>query len=284
MRYGRILTPIAASQVETPQAGVNEFLDPDTYELKGKFPDGSVRSLSGSGGGAQFQSQAVNTGTADDLEVAITGVVAYTEGDVYYLYVTEDNTAAMTLDINGLGAKDIKFLGDMDLSVPAGAVKANTVNAFIYHTGRFEWIGMVDTDKVAIEATITAADAFAFAGAVATATMKLLTLPAKSNLNLMVVVPTVDVSGGAITAATVTGTNVESSLNLFGGAVDTFTGAVAGGDGGLCNGLQTNGVIPSFRAGTVQVYQLAWTLTGDTWDNAAAGAINVQAHWTYVPW
>lgn len=285
MRYGRLLTPIAASLVETPQVGVNEFLDATTLLLSGKFPDGSVKPLT-PGTGGPLASQAVNTGTADVLAFTIAGVVAYAEGDFYFLYITEENTGPVTMDINGLGAQDVKFLGNLNQDVPPGAAvggfTANTVNAFIYTNGRFEWIGMVQNNEVVLEATISFVDAQGLAGGGASAAMNFLNLPAKANLNLNLVRATVDTSGGASTAAAITAINVESAVDLFGAVVDTFTGAVAAGNGGLNNGIETSGALPNQTG--VQVYRYTWLITTDIWDNIVAGTIEVQAHWSMIPW
>ncbi len=284
MRYGRLLTPIAAAQVEIPEIGVNEFLDADTLLLSGKFPDGSVKPLA-TGAGGPLASQAVNTSSDENnLEFAVTGVVGYVEGDFYFLYITDANTAAVTIDINGLGAQDVKFLGNLNQDVPPGAIGGfvpNTVNAFVYTNARFEWLGEVQGDKVVLKGTIGFADAQGVAGGGASAVMNIINLPAQANLNLNLVRATIDTSGGASTKAEITAINVESAVDLFGAVVDTFTGAVAAGKGGLNNGIEFSGALPNQTG--IQVYRYTWLITTDIWDNIVAGTIEVHAHWTMIP-
>jgi len=282
MRYGRILNPIAASLVDTPQTGITEFVDAATMLLSGKFPDGSVRPLI-PGTTGPFLPVAVNEGDANDLVFTVAGVVAYTQGDTYSFYLTEDNTLGnMTININGLGAQAVKFLGNADLDIPVGAMKGANAHYFIYNNGRFEWLGVVMGNQVMLEAAIGFAD---IQGIGVTATENLdIALPGGALIDAVVANATVDFAGGAATAVDVTMTETASTYDLFGAAVDLFTGAVAAQKGGMSNGIRTAGVIPDQTRGGRQVYRMAFAVTTDTWANIASGAMNFQLHWGLAPW
>jgi len=280
MRYGREYNPIDPAQVSTPLIGVNTFVSSLDYLLYGKFSDGSVKLLS-AGGSQLLAAEAVNAGTADDVVVEIESVVAYNSGDYYKIFMPEANTGAMTININGIGAVDIKFGGNLDMDMAAGKIMANTVNVFIYNGVNFEFVGMVDGDKVVYEAKIAKADADAIAVG-NTATIQLLNLPAYSNPKLAVAKATTDFAGPAATAVDLNATEQTSSFNLFGGGVDLFTGAVAAGKGGWSNGVRTAGVIPSTNS--MQRYVFEIVVTNDTWANLASGELEVQFHWDLVPW
>ncbi len=276
MRYGRILGPIDPAQVPTPEVGINEFIDENDLLLYGKDTDGVVRLLS-TGGSSSFKSQAVNTGTADDVLVAIDGVVAYNTGDVYYITLPETNTGPMTIDINTIGVQDIQFLGNLALDVPVAGIMAGTVNAFVYDGTDFQWIGMVDGDKVALEATVGFAD-IQGVGVTASEALNFLVLPGGAVVQNMAVWATIDFAGGASTAVTMAGINVESAESMFGGTVDVFTGAVAAGEGGVSRGISFAGVIPAITG--IQTYRLTAVVTTDTWANITAGEMLINVQWS----
>lgn len=284
MRYGREYEPIDPSAVETPEANVNTFISKVDNLLYGKFPDGSVKLLS-AGGSANLASQGTNTGTADAVVVDIDGVVAYNNGDYYFIFMPEANTGVpMTIDITGVGVKNIKFGGNANLDLPAGKIMANTVNAFIYDGVAFQFIGMVDGDKVAFEAEI-AVEAYQAIGGGATVNLDI-PFPVFSDVKVMVV-KALDVAnefaGGASTAVSITATDVGSAADYFGGVVDVFTGATAAGRGGWSTGVgKIAGVIPS----TVgpQTKRFALTVTTDVVANLTQGKVLIQTHWDLVPW
>jgi|GEM_PF-5475992 len=279
MRYGREYDPIDPAQVVTPETGVNTFVSIFDNLLYGKFPDGSVKLMS-AGGSQLLAAQAVNAGTADDVVVEIDGVASYNSGDYYRIFMKEANTGAMTIDINGIGAVDIKFGGNLDMDMAAGKIMANTVNVFVYTGTNFEFIGMVDGDKVVYEAKIDKADIDPIAVG-AQASIQLINLPAYSNPKLAVAkAGTSEFGGGASTAVDLSAT-VDGN-NLFGGDVNLFTGATAAGEGGWSNGVKVAGVIPSTTG--LQRYIFAITVTDDTWENLTGGQLEVQFHWDLVPW
>ena len=281
MRYGRDYTPIDPAQVETPLAGVNTFISIFDGLLYGKFPSGDVLPLV-PGTMTPLAAQATNEGDANDLVFTIDGYAAYAQGDILYLRVTEANTQSVTIDINGLGAQAVKYLGNLDLEIPAGDLMAGSTNAFIYNNGRFEFLGMVVGNEVVLEAVVTFAQLQVLAPGSAQARWDFLTLPPKSNLRAMTMAATVDFAGGAASAVDATVTEIASTADVFGGTVNLFTGAVAASEGGLMNGLQIAGVIPSQV--DLQAYRADIDVTGDDWDNITSGAFEVQIHWEYLPW
>lgn len=276
MQPGTLFNPIAASQVDTPETGVNAFVNILDNTLWGKFPDGSSRSIVG-GVANPLASQAVNEGTADALVYTIAGVAAYNSGDVYYVTVLETNTGAVTVNINGLGAKNVAYKGILAAALPAATLTAGSTIALIYDGTRFQFIGTVKGNQVISNFNVTYVEAATRGLATATATIDLLFLPPKANLNSAICRPTVIAAAPALTAAVLAFTNVESGLNVFGGTINNFV-APAADKGGVSNGLVNNADIP-YQVGT-QTYRMVWTLTTDVWNNATSGEFNLIVAWS----
>lgn len=275
MQPGTLFNPIAASQVDTPETGVNAFINIVDNQLWGKFPDGSSVSLIGAAA-SSLASQAVNEGTASALEFTISGVAAYVSGDTYYVTVPETNTGAVTVSINGLAVKNVKYKGTIVAAIPASAFYAGSTIALIYDGTQFQWIGTVKGNMVISNFFVQSTEASVLGGVTATATMDLLYLPAKSALYQAICRPSVISAAPALASAVLTFTNLESTLDVFGGSVDAFA-VVAFDKGGVSNGLISNTDIP-YQSGT-QTYRMTWVLTGDTWNHVTTGAFNLIVAW-----
>ena len=276
MQPGTLFNPIAAAQVDTPETGVNAFVNILDNTLWGKFPDGSSVSLVG-GVANPLASQAVNTGTANALVYTITGVASYASGDTYYVTVLETNTGAVTININGLGVKNVRYKGVLATVLPASTFTAGSTIALIYDGTQFQFIGTVKGSQVISNFNVTYVEATTRGLATATATIDLLYLPPKANLNAAICRPTVIAAAPALTAAVLAFTNVESALNVFGGNIDNFV-APAADKGGVSRGLTSNADIP-YQVGT-QTYRMVWTLTTDVWNNTTSGEFNLIVAWS----
>lgn len=275
MQPGVLFDPIAAAQVDTPQVGVNAFINILDNTLWGKFPDGTSYSLVG-GVGNPLASQAVNEGTANALVFTISGVASYTTGDTYYVTVLETNTTAVTININALGVKNVKFKGTIAAALAGGEFTAGSTIAVVYDGTQFQFVGTVKGSQVVSNFSVTYVEARAIGLATDTATIDLLYLPAKAALYQAILRPTTAFTGGTTAACDITMTNKESALDVFGGAVDGFA-APAVDKGGVSNGLVSNTDIP-YQSGT-QIYTVAAVLTGDVWTNVTTGAFNIIVAW-----
>ncbi len=282
MRYGREYAPIDPASVETPEVNVNTFISIFDNLLYGKYPDGSIKLLS-AGGSTLLAAQAVNAGTADDVVVDIDGVVAYNNGDTYFIYMTEANTGAMTIDVSGVGSVNIVYAGSAAQAMPAGTIEANTVNVFIYNGTNFEWIGKVDGDKVRFEISL---DYLAYQAIGGSASEDLdIAFPASAGVDKLILTADAadEYAGGAATAAEITVTDVTSGADYFGGAANVFTGATAAGEGGWSDGEgKIAGVVPNLSSRQTKRFNLA--ITGDTIANLTQGSAEIHMTWELYPW
>lgn len=279
MRYGRNYPVLSADQVETPDYGINAFIDAATNTLFGKYPDGVARPLY-LGGDSPFAAQAINESEdADKIEVSIDGVASYVDGDYYSIYITENNTGATTMNINEIGEVDVVVGGDNLAPVPAERLVANTTNIFIYISGNFHWIGQVNGDKATLIQNVTFAELDAVAGGGTTATYNAFYLPAGADLVKVVDRQTVSVAGGGITAATHELAEKASGVDIFDGAVDIFA-APAGDKGGYYSGIQLKADI--FDQLTFQAYEATDTTVGDGWSAATQGNIRYVVTWSLL--
>jgi hypothetical protein len=276
MRYGRNYEPLLASQVETPLVGVNTFLNAQTNTLYAKYPNGESRPADGRAIGP-FEAQAVNTGDENDLVFSVTGVTAYTAGDTYYFYCTETNTDDMSLRINSLSARPINYLGATDSELPAGTIQANTVNAFIFVDGRFEWIGQVQGSSVVWKASPLYS---IFVSEDTEETITILNLPPKSQIELATGCAIVDFSGTKNTTAAITNfahANI-TGLQIFSEAFSVFTGAVAAKTG-MMVGPVTSSTSKIVSQTTINPYAIVFEVDDDI-SAVSAGQLQLTVRWT----
>lgn len=276
MRYGRNYAPLLASQVETPAVGVNTFLNAQTNTLYAKYPNGDSRPADGRAIGP-FEAQAVNTGDANDLVFSVTGVTAYTSADTYYFYCTETNTGDMSLRINTLSARAINYLGATDSELPAGTIQANTVNAFIFVNGRFEWIGQVQGSSVVWKASPLYS---IFLSEDTEETIEILNLPPKSQIELATGAAIVDFTGGSNTTAAITSFKHADIqfLSIFPREFSVFTGAVAAKTGMMAGAL-TSSTSNIVSQTTINTYLIVLEVD-DNIGGLTAGQLQIAVRWT----
>jgi hypothetical protein len=88
----------------------------------------------------QLQTGAVNlltvTGTDTLIGNLVPALTAYTAGNAFYFVAAATNTSAMTINIDGLGVKDIKRLGSVALA--AGDIVIGQVALIVYNGTNFQ--------------------------------------------------------------------------------------------------------------------------------------------------
>jgi hypothetical protein len=88
----------------------------------------------------QLQTGAVNlltvTGTDTLIGNLVPALTAYTAGNAFYFVAAATNTSAMTINIDGLGVKDIRRLGSVALA--AGDIVAGQIALIVYNGTNFQ--------------------------------------------------------------------------------------------------------------------------------------------------
>jgi hypothetical protein len=135
--------------------------------VSGTYPSFTITNTSPSTGGSVLSGTASGT---DTYTATITGPTSYTDGDAYLIRFTNGNTTGCTLDINGLGAKDLYknndgllIGGDIQSGGEMLCVYNSTLNGFqVIGTSPNSLIAYVTNDD---SVTITKGQAvYAFSG------------------------------------------------------------------------------------------------------------------------
>ena len=93
-------------------------------------------------GGLIFQ--ASDTGSANTYAIALTpAVTAYVAGQVFHFKAANTSTGASTLNVNALGAKNIKKKNDQDIA--AGDIEQNAIVSVIYDGTSFQMLSQLGT-------------------------------------------------------------------------------------------------------------------------------------------
>lgn len=112
--------------------------------ISGTYPSFTINNTSTNG--------KVLSGTATQVSggvytTTITGVTAYTAGDLYLIKFTTANDGASTLNINSLGA--INIYKNTNVPIASGDIKDNQEVEVIYDGTNFQAIGLVSTQLLA---------------------------------------------------------------------------------------------------------------------------------------
>ena len=93
-------------------------------------------------GGLIFQSN--DTGSANTYAIALTpAVTAYVAGQVFHFKAANASSGASTLNVNALGAKNIKKKNDQDIA--AGDIEQNAIVSVIYDGTSFQMLSQLGT-------------------------------------------------------------------------------------------------------------------------------------------
>ena len=93
-------------------------------------------------GGLIFQ--ASDTGSANTYAIALTpAVTAYVAGQVFHFKAANASSGASTLNVNALGAKNIKKKNDQDIA--AGDIEQNAIVSVIYDGTSFQMLSQLGT-------------------------------------------------------------------------------------------------------------------------------------------
>jgi len=141
MRYGRVLKG-NINDVPTPQTGLSTIYDIATKMLLSKDSDGVVLSDSGDIDGVAQQND-VNI-----LSAKVDNFTAYGENSQLLLVVTKQNTAAVQINVNGLGLQPVYIKIDKDL--PATFLQPGT-HMFIYKNSAYHWAGTFENGNLTFE-------------------------------------------------------------------------------------------------------------------------------------
>ncbi len=126
-------------------------LDAGTYKIT-RVGDGTAHTDAVNAGQIQDGGlifQATDSGSANAYVIALTpAVTAYVAGQVFYFKAANASTGASTLNVNGLGVKNIKKKNDQD--VAAGDIEANAIVAVIYDGTSFQMFSQLGTTASAM--------------------------------------------------------------------------------------------------------------------------------------
>lgn len=185
----------------------------------------------------------VNTSANDSYVATIDGVTEYTDGLVILLKATVANTAACSVNINGLGAKEIRrYINGSLAALATGDILANTQNLLIYSTSS-GYFTLVNDSSAVVELTTTQ-----------TLTNKTLTAPritsgsfiADPNGNELIKFPTTVASAVNEITVSNTATGGKPSIAATGGDTNITLNLVPKGTGTV----QANGVDVTTTTGT----------------------------------
>jgi hypothetical protein len=124
---------------------INKILDlegsslPNQAGQGGKYltTDGSTASWASVSGGGLLSGTATGT---NNYSVTITGVTSYTNGDAYVINFTNGNDADSTININGLGVKNL--VKEFNVQVTGGDIVSGQELLLIYDGTNFQCIGV----------------------------------------------------------------------------------------------------------------------------------------------
>ena len=121
-------------------------LDAGTYRIT-RVGDGTAHTDAVNAGQIQDGAlifQASDTGSANTYAIALTpAVTAYVAGQVFHFKAANASSGASTLNVNALGAKNIKKKNDQDIA--AGDIEQNAIVSVIYDGTSFQMLSQLGT-------------------------------------------------------------------------------------------------------------------------------------------
>ena len=121
-------------------------LDAGTYKIT-RVGDGTAHTDAINAGQIQDGGlifQATDSGSANTYAIALTpAVTAYVAGQVFHFKAANASSGASTLNVNALGAKNIKKKNDQDIA--AGDIEQNAIVSVIYDGTSFQMLSQLGT-------------------------------------------------------------------------------------------------------------------------------------------
>lgn len=151
------------ASMNSPAGGENVFPDQDDYERQQFANDAILRD-----GAHQWLTGVSGTNTVTGSTAASSAVSAYAAGQVFRFVAAGANTGAVTLNVNGLGAKTVTKRGATALA--AGDIAAGSVVTVVYDGTQFQMLDPADAVQTGGNQTVAGVKTFTSPPVVPTAT------------------------------------------------------------------------------------------------------------------
>lgn len=151
------------ASMNSPAGGENVFPDQDDYERQQFANDAILRD-----GAHQWLTGVSGTNTVTGSTAASSAVSAYAAGQVFRFVAAGANTGAVTLNVNGLGAKAVTKRGATALA--AGDIAAGSVVTVVYDGTQFQMLDPADAVQTGGNQTVAGVKTFTSPPVVPTAT------------------------------------------------------------------------------------------------------------------
>lgn len=151
------------ASMNSPAGGENVFPDQDDYERQQFANDAILRD-----GAHQWLVGVSGTNTVTGSTAATSAVSAYAAGQVFRFVAAGANTGAVTLNVNGLGAKAVTKRGATALA--AGDIAAGSVVTVVYDGTQFQMLDPADAVQTGGNQTVAGVKTFTSPPVVPTAT------------------------------------------------------------------------------------------------------------------
>lgn len=144
------------ASMNSPAGGENVFPDQDDYERQQFANDAILRD-----GAHQWLTGVSGTNTVTGSTAASSAVSAYAAGQVFRFVAAGANTGAVTLNVNGLGAKTVTKRGATALA--AGDIAAGSVVTVTYDGTQFQMLDPADAVQTGGNQTVAGVKTFSAA-------------------------------------------------------------------------------------------------------------------------
>lgn len=146
------------ASMNSPAGGENVFPDQDDYERQQFANDAILRD-----GAHQWLTGVSGTNTVTGSTAAASAVSAYAAGQAFRFVAAGENTGAVTLNVNGLGAKAVTKRGATALA--AGDIASGAVVNVVYDGTQFQVVASESADLVRTSGNQTVAGVKTFTSA-----------------------------------------------------------------------------------------------------------------------
>lgn len=151
------------ASMNSPAGGENVFPDQDDYERQQFANDAILRD-----GAHQWLTGVSGTNTVTGSTAAASAVSAYAAGQAFRFVAAGANTGAVTLNVNGLGAKAVTKRGATALA--ADDIAAGSVVTVVYDGTQFQMLDPADAVQTGGNQTVAGVKTFTSPPVVPTAT------------------------------------------------------------------------------------------------------------------